>query len=126
MAFDGSRNYLLALELLRTAKGSDDEEVWLRAAIGRAYYAAFLKARAFLKDKDRDPNVPTNASAHFYVREAFRNSPDSKRKDIGDDLLDLRKARNKADYEGEYQNLAFNAPLLVAQAGAIIAAIDSL
>ena len=74
-------------------------EARLRTSISRAYYAAFCSARNFLRDKDKDPNIPKDASAHAYVRYKFMNSTDIDRKAIGTNLDRLRDDRNDADYD---------------------------
>lgn len=80
-----------------------NEQARYRSSISRAYYAAFLVARDKLKvkypesfkDKDED-----NENIHKKIIEFLRNR--TMYPHIGDMLFNLRRRRNKADYNMNY------------------------
>jgi uncharacterized protein (UPF0332 family) len=74
-------------------------EAFARAAISRAYYAAFNMAALFLREKDFDNRIPTDGTAHFHVKDQFYSHPDKIRQRIGRLLNELSTDRRKADYE---------------------------
>jgi len=76
----------------------------MRSAISRAYYAAFIKARNYLQERE-GLTIPTKNS-HQYVINQFRDSPDNMREKIGNRLEVLRVYRNQADYDNTFPDLA--------------------
>ncbi|MGQ9625942.1 MAG: hypothetical protein ACUVV0_03445 [Anaerolineae bacterium] len=98
MSFDWSKYLYLAQELAGQPTSPSGEEARLRSAISRAYYAAFCKARNYLRDEEK-LLVPPGGEAHRYVRDVFRTSSDSLYRRIGHNLARLRIDRNRADYE---------------------------
>jgi hypothetical protein len=88
--------YLQLAELLNES----DSEAAKRAAISRAYYAAFCICRNFARDNKE--LIPTEtADDHGLVIWHFRDSNDRKRQKIGDLLDKMRADRNSADYDDE-------------------------
>ena len=90
MSFDWSQYLNVAKEL--TGHGTTppaNQEAKLRAAISRAYYAAFIKARNHLRDKEGHL-IPTTGVAHRYVSDQFDLSPDPVRQLVAEDLVKLR------------------------------------
>lgn len=93
----------LAKEIAARAK----TEVEFRAAISRAYYAAFHCARSFqsaLPSIGRQPPKPTGVHDELAFRLSWPTIPDSdprfqKSRDIGRSLRWLHDKRIKADYE---------------------------
>src|SRR5436190_2161970 len=71
----------------------------LRSAVSRAYYAAFNVAVALLKKMG--VKAPENWEGHKLVAEALRYSEDQKVQAASHEMDDLRKARWKADYDME-------------------------
>jgi len=104
MSFDWSEYLGLAQELAGQTVSSASQEAKLRAAISRAYYAAFCKARNHLRDHGRHV-IPRGGEAHAYVRDQFRNSPDRLRSQIGHNLDRLRRHRNMVDYDDSVSGL---------------------
>src|SRR5436305_1899156 len=96
MAFYWS-DYLAAAQQWALATTPLLEEAILRSAISRAYYAAFHEARDYLANHG-DTGIPTGGRAHAYVRDRFRNDPDTNRQQIGQYLDRMRLDRNRADY----------------------------
>jgi len=123
MTFDWSRYLNLARKLAGTAEAPGDEAE-LRAAISRAYYAAFMKARNLLRD--RDGLIIPRKNAHQYVIKQFRNSSEKLRKRIGERLLNLRYYRNQADYEDTVTRLTEKSQEALTLARRIIAVLDGL
>ncbi len=81
------------------------QEAKLRSAISRSYYAAFCKARNYLRDIEGDKNIPKTGAAHRHVRKKFMESNDRTRKTIGESLTRLIDSRRKADYEDVFSGL---------------------
>jgi uncharacterized protein (UPF0332 family) len=97
MSFDWSEYLTLAQELTSASISSPIQEAHLRAAISRAYYAAFCKARNYLLNKDG--YKPRNTNAHQDVIMKFEGSVDLGRRKVGTLLRSLRGLRNIVDYE---------------------------
>jgi uncharacterized protein (UPF0332 family) len=93
-----------------------DEEAYFRTAISRAYYGCFciLRDRENLGD-DTTRNVHINVIKHY---KNHRFNPNYKK--IGIKLDQLRKCRNKADYNGEIEITKDNAELAIARSKEII------
>ena len=68
-----------------------------RSAISRAYYAAFHKARRFLRHNGF--TVPRAEQAHAYLWLRLSNARHPDVDNAGLELGQLRTARNKADYD---------------------------
>jgi uncharacterized protein (UPF0332 family) len=93
------RDYLsLANELSGRRARPYSPDARSRAAISRAYYAAFIEARNFLRDRD-GISVPNDGSVHNFVISSFRASSQRQRVIIGEHLERLRSYRNYADYQ---------------------------
>ena len=72
------------------------ESAW-RSAVSRAYYAAFHVARQLLEDLHF--HVPHADRAHGYLWLRLSNCGDPQVRRAGEDLNDLRRDRNWADYD---------------------------
>ena len=75
MRFEWSQYLTVAKELAGQATTPANQEVKLRAAISRAYNAAFIKARNHPRDKQRY-SIPTTGDADKYVSEQCELSVD--------------------------------------------------
>ncbi len=129
MSFNWLDYLTVARELAEQAQdpaGQVAGEARLRSAISRAYYAAFHTARAYLRDKDKDPSIEGRGNIHAYVRQQFKISPDRRRKRIGATLHRLLDNRQRADYEDTYVNLVVNTRIAIKAAERVIAALDAL
>ncbi len=121
MSFDWSEYLKVAQELVEQAKestSSADNEAKVRAAVSRAYYAAFGMARNHLRNKDRIPEprplvnrANERVNIHRYVREKFQNSSDAVRQEIGQNLERMSDNRNAADYD-KYHIIFNNSDLI--------------
>ena len=98
MSFDWSEYLTLAQELTSASTSSPIQKAHLRAAISRAYYAAFCKARNYLLNKDGYV-TPRNTNAHQDIITKFEGSGDMGRRKVGTLLRSLRVLRNIVDYE---------------------------
>jgi uncharacterized protein (UPF0332 family) len=133
MSFDWSE-YLTLAKVLAGQDARPSKESGLRTAISRAYYAAFCKARNFLRDKDKDPQISTlgaySADVHGHVIHEFRDKRRNRgikdRQTIGEKLQWLRKERNRADYDDTHQNLSNITRTALSYAEDIISKLDTL
>jgi len=98
MSFDWSEYLTLAQELTSASTSSPIQEAHLRAAISRAYYAAFCKARNYLLNKE-GYLTPRGVNVHWDVIMKFEGSGDLGRKKVGTLLNSLRGLRNIVDYK---------------------------
>jgi uncharacterized protein (UPF0332 family) len=126
MSFDWEGYLAVARQLAGEKVSSVDEEAKLRAAISRAYYAAFHKARLHLENIDHDPRVPGDGKAHEYVRGEFEEHPDETRKLIGLKLGRLKVNRTRADYRDVFSKLKETTTLSLRMAQEIIDELESL
>ena len=101
MSFNWSEYLSLAQELTSSSGTSPIQEAHLRAAISRAYYAAFCKVRNHLIDK-QGYTIPVGVNVHRLVVNEFKNSSDVTRKTVGNLLHHLRSIRNIVDYEDTF------------------------
>jgi len=116
MSFDGADFLTLADALVCDPNSPGPEEASLRSAISRAYYAAFLVARNF--GRDRLEFTPTGTGRdHWIVMNHFRSSPDRIRRKIGLDLDRLYDYRTSADYD----DILAGRPVALAQSSVAIA-----
>lgn len=102
MSFNWSEYLDVARELASVA--TTNKEARLRSAISRAYYAAFINARNYLRDKE-GLLIPRTSDAHRYVSVQFEHSPDIVRQSLGENLLRLRNFRRQADYVDTFPGL---------------------
>ena len=104
MSFDWSQYLNVAKQLAGHATTPANQEARLRAAISRAYYGAFIKARNHLRDRE-GYLIPTTGEAHRYVSDQFDLSPDPVRQLLAEDLVKLRLYRRQADYVDTFPGL---------------------
>lgn len=124
MTFNWSEYLNLAQELTGSATTPSSQEAKLRSAISRAYYAAFIQARNFLRDRE-GLTIPLE-NTHQYVINQFKNSHDRVRKKVGGRLFRLRQARNEADYKDAVVGLVQNSQDALTLARRVISALASL
>lgn len=84
------------LELAKRLQNSDDEAS-RRTSVSRSYYAIFNHVKDFLKSSGI--KLPSAAEAHEKAQQYLSNSGIDEAVDLADDLDNLRKNRNDADYE---------------------------
>jgi uncharacterized protein (UPF0332 family) len=113
--------YLDLAKELATSNSNESNEAKLRSSISRAYYAAFCKARIYLRDIEKDPRLQRqnystrDFNVHEYVIEELRSRKKKEERElfqIGENLFRLRRQRNNADYDDFIHSL----PSVVQQA----------
>ncbi|MBW3540986.1 MAG: HEPN domain-containing protein [Planctomycetes bacterium] len=77
--------------------GLGDAEARFRSAVSRAYYGAFHFARAFVEEMGAV--VPKNATGHFELSRLLWDTAHADAQQAADHLDDLRRERNRADYD---------------------------
>lgn len=129
MSFDWSEYLTLARSLVGQTSAPPNQEAAQRAAISRAYYAAFCKARNHLRDRENVQSIPLHGRAHIDVPSYFLQSPLAARRSIGDNLRRLRVDRNNADYYDVFPvttTLSSKVTEVIARAERVIQALDQL
>ena len=86
-------------EFIEVAKSlaHSQREAWLRSAVSRAYYALLNSAIQFLSELGF--SVEQGPGAHGQTRNRLSNSTVEQMMDFSRILDELRKRRNKADYD---------------------------
>jgi uncharacterized protein (UPF0332 family) len=84
------------LKLAKKLQNSEDEAS-LRTAVSRSYYAIFNHVKHYLTTNGI--TLPPSAQAHEKAHQYLSNSGIDEAADLADDLDNLRKNRNDADYE---------------------------
>ena len=127
MSFDWAEYLSLAEDLAGvTVSGPPfGVEARQRSCVSRAYYAAFILARNYLRDVDQIP-VPRSGAAHVFVAMTFQNHTDPRRTRIGSRLRRLRDDRNRCDYDDVVVNLVNLAAASVVRARQIVADLAQL
>ncbi|MBI4556899.1 MAG: HEPN domain-containing protein [Candidatus Hydrogenedentes bacterium] len=118
MKFDWSNYLVLARALVGQESKPAEREAQFRAAVSRAYYAAFCSARNYLRD--RDPDVPDSGEAHIYVQNAFEQDDAENRRRIGNVLRRLRISRRKADYDDQFPGVEHECTVSIRRADQIL------
>jgi hypothetical protein len=93
-------DYLKLAKILMVFSNPSTQEASLRSAVSRAYYAAFITARNFARDKRHLP-LEGRTSDHFKVINFFHNSNPR----IDRELKQLKEFRELCDYEDHVDNL---------------------
>lgn len=125
MSFDWSQYLNLAKELAGEATIPAEREARLRDAISRSYYAAFILARNYLRDK-KGHSLPKTSDIHHYIWQEFDINPDSKYQLIADNLKVLRRYRNQADYADKFPLLSAIARIAIKRSQEIIFNLSNL
>nr|CBH37085.1 conserved hypothetical protein [uncultured archaeon] len=125
MMFDWSDYLDLANELAGEIASQTTEEAKLRSSVSRAYYAAFCKARNYLRDIEGQ-SIPPTGIAHVIVRDVFKHNADRQRRKIGQNLDRLRIDRNKVDYDDSVTGLASMVTMDLTMALKVISTLNTL
>jgi uncharacterized protein (UPF0332 family) len=123
--FDWSQYLALADGLSRQPEAVGPEEASYRAAVSRAYYAAFCAARNYARDRD-GAVVGGSVGDHLSIINHFRRSSEKDRRKIGVVLDTLRDRRNKADYSDVLAGVAGEAHVSILEANEIFTLLRSL
>jgi uncharacterized protein (UPF0332 family) len=126
MNFNWSDFLTLARELVgRKVRPYDSREAKARSAISRAYYAAFIEARNFLRDKEGKEASATD-HPHAFVIDNFRKNTNPTRRRIGDKLDELRRYRRYADYQDRLYDIPKRVNISLQLADEIIRELERL
>jgi len=102
MPFDWLEYLDLAKSLQNKHSNDYSQEAAFRSAVSRAYYAVFCYARNFVRD--HEGFSPSNSARdHSLVKIHFQKQGQS---DIAGKLNDLRRWRNRCDYEDTVDDLS--------------------
>lgn len=121
--WDWGRYLDLAQDLVRDPRA---DESHYRCAASRAYYAAFHKARNWLKRNQPDVQFARQADTHKIAWDAYESRPERDSKRIGQEGKRLREIRRKADYEDVVHSPADKALDAVEGAQRIIQSLANL
>lgn len=112
------------LRLARDLATRSEDEAALRSAISRAYYAAYGRAAAYLVAHGE---IANRAVTHRGVWEAFKDSPETARREIWTFGLRVKDQRVKADYHRAFRGaLAQAANESIDRAATVLALLDRL
>jgi len=125
MSFNWAQLCDLAQELAgQTPVTPAGQEARLRCAISRAYYAAFITARNHARDR-LGQTFALN-KAHSSLPDVLMASTDDTLKKVGSDLVRLRSARDKADYDDAIDKLESLASVGILLSRQILSGLSSL
>jgi len=125
MSFDWLEYLYLAQELTGQSARSSTQEAKSRSAASRAYYAAFCKARNFLRAQ-KNVHIPNTGRAHRLVWQWFEGNSSDEVKQIGVEGNRLKEDRRKADYDDAVPNLSSLATEALELSGKIIANLTEI
>ncbi len=102
MSFAWTEYLTLAETLFRERAAFADTEACCRAAISRAYYAAFCAARNHARDHE-GLTLPRGdrGRVHQVVIDYYSQRLQGQHRAIGLNLVRLRRERNRADYDDQ-------------------------
>lgn len=102
MSFDWKEYIKLSEKLYNEVNKESLEEAYNRSIISRAYYGVFCISRnkAGLESYKPQPNT-NDPGVHTKVIDYYISSLNHTEKQAGKILVELRRMRNKADYDGQ-------------------------
>jgi hypothetical protein len=117
------RDYLGLADELAGASTTSYPEAASRAAISRAYFAAYYVGLAYARRRWRWRPPERGADKHQALVQKFRNEGEDA---IADKLDTMRHSRNNADYEDTLPNLDFQLQFALAYAHDVVASLAYL
>lgn len=124
MKFDWSQYVTLAQELAGHPITAH-KEAKLRSSVSRAYYAAFCKARNYVRNELGYP-IPMTGEAHNLVINTLKTSIEPTLRKAGINLDRLRLDRNKVDYKNSVTGLNSMTKIALMLTQQIISTFDTL
>jgi hypothetical protein len=119
-------DYLVVAEALLQARTTfAPEEACCRAAISRAYYAVYGAARGRAQAQE-GLQLPATGDAHHLVITHYRQGPSPLHRAIGESVRQLRRARNRADYDDRLDRPVALAAFAVRRARQVVAQLQAL
>ena len=119
MSFDWHKYVVLASELLEANKTKDMEEAYFRSSISRSYYGVFCLAR-----NKKGLQTHEEGNVHRKVIDEYKTSNNKNEKKVGHNLDELRRLRNRADYNEGHKVDKDIADRAIGIAEAVISQID--
>ena len=116
---------MLAEALLQARTRLAQEEACCRAAVSPAYYAVYGVARNRARDQD-GLQLPATGDAHQRVSTHYRQGPSALHRAVGNNLLRLRRVRNRADYDEQLDRPLALAQFAVRRARQVVAQLQAL
>ena len=118
--------YLTVAEALIHGRGTlAPEEACCRAAISRAYYAAFGVARNHARDNE-GLSLQRTGRDHQRVLLHYRRRPDRAHQEIAELLFRLRRQRNQADYDDQRPATVTGAHTALRRARQVLVGLETL
>lgn len=115
----------LAEQLVQQAQSGGLTDACLRSAISRAYYAALLTARNWIRDcEGKDP--PDDSKIHQFVPDSLTEAGVEEAARVAPALSRLRRHRGVADYQDSVKDLRKLAQLSVLEAGDVVRTVERL
>jgi uncharacterized protein (UPF0332 family) len=113
MSFDWHDYWDFANECHANANTMVSQDAALRAAISRAYYSVFCRARNVARRRGKV--FSQNGKVHKEVMDYFKKSANLDEQKVGYELARLRSQRNSADYDDVFSgNLKKQAQFAIA------------
>lgn len=115
------------LRLAEELSKSKDNESHLRAAVSRAYYAAYNVARRYIEEEK--PDLAIDGGSHQKIWNAFpKNTPGAKSIETGINIngFKLQGYRVEADYRTHAKNFDRTALYAISLSKSIITSVSSL
>jgi uncharacterized protein (UPF0332 family) len=85
--------------MLDATKNESMEEAYFRSSISRSYYGVFCLAR-----NKKGLQIHEERNVHKRVIDEYKNSVNKSEKKVGHNLDELRRLRNRADYNEDHVN----------------------
>jgi uncharacterized protein (UPF0332 family) len=109
MNFNWEKYLEFAEHVVNSSNSFPDKEACYRAAVSRAYYAAFCTTRGYIRKPDE--RGYDGGDAHKKVRDHLLSSGDIKKRTIANQLKKCHDNRIKADYYDNIRDSTLNLAL---------------
>lgn len=118
--------YLSVAEALVRERGTlAPEEACCRAAISRAYYAAYGVARNHARDHEQ-LSLQRTGGDHQRILLHYRRRPDRSHQQVAEWLFRLRRQRNQADYNDQMPAAVTSVYVALRRARQVLAVLETL
>jgi len=125
MGFDWEKYLELAQYLHKNSETFPDKEACCRAAVSRAYYAAYGVVCVYIRNIDGE--AFRGGDSHKRIQMHLTKSGDEKKRTIANQLKMIHTNRKKADYNDTFREKPCNlASVATAQAKRIISEVEEL
>ncbi|MDM8514753.1 hypothetical protein QUF76_01010 [Desulfobacterales bacterium HSG16] len=125
MGFKWEKYLELAQHLYNNSEKFPDKEACYRAAVSRAYYAAYGIVCVYIRDTDGEKF--DGGDCHYKIKQYLRNSGNKSKRTIANQLQMVQDNRKQADYYDNLREKPKNlASKTVAGAKKIISEVETL